>query len=191
MIGSLGAAYTQKSYNINSLYDPETGALNQQNLYFNEYMLLYRKYRVFKVDYAITIWNTTVNSAVTGSISFDEQGNQMGISDIQQLSKPYSKRFSLAPAGNTGSFKTIRGSIYLPRVLGLTPEQFRTSVGVDATWGGKDANPSRVIQLSINARNVNPGAVANLQAEARYTCHCEFFDRDTGVVGTDAPVEEA
>lgn len=190
LVGTSAAPQVQKAYNINSLFDPEPATLNQQNLYFAQYMTLYRKYRVYKVDYNITFWNVSSGSAAACSLSFDERYNQQNIIDIQQLSKPYSRRFTLAPAGNTGSFKTIKGSIYMPRVLGLTPEQYRTSTGVEATWGTEQTSPARIVQLSANIVPINFAVPANIQMDVRYICHVELFDRDTTVVSTDAPVEE-
>lgn len=182
--------YTQKSYNINSLYDPETGALNQQPYGFSEYSSLFKKYRVFKVDYDIVLVNTAP-SVVAGSISFARQGYQIAITDPQQLSAPYSRRFTLGMGATSGtssaqSMKRIKGSIYLPRVLGYTPEQYRTN---DDVVGTIVSNPANVAQLSINCINVNDGVQATIQADVRLTYHVEWFDRIT-VFGTDAPIEE-
>lgn len=184
--------YAQKSYNINSVYDPETGALNQQNLGFAQYMALYNKFRVYKVDYDITLVNTS-QSAVAGSISFSKQGEQMNILDPQQLAIPFSRRFTLGLGGSSTSssaqsMKRIKGSIYLPRVVGKTSEQYRTN---DIYVGTNSANPSEIIQMSLNCINVNQSVQATIQADVRYTCHIEFFDRDTSTLqGTDAPIEE-
>lgn len=185
--------YTQKSYNVNSIYDPETGALNQQNLGFAQYMELYNKFRVYKVDYDVTLVNTS-QSVVAGSISFGKQGEQMNITDPQQLSVPFSRRFTLGIGGSSSassaqSMKRIRGSIYLPRVVGKTSEQYRTN---DLYFGTKGSNPSELIQMSLNVININQSVQATIQADVRYTCHCELYDRDTSILtGTDAPIEEA
>lgn len=187
-----GAAYyAQKAYNINGLYDPETGALNQQNLGFNQYMSLYNKYRVYKVDYDVTIINTSL-SAVAGSLSFGKQGEQVDVTDPQQLNTPFSRRFTLGLGGLTApssrSMVRLRGSIYLPRTVGKTSEQYRTN---DIYIGTKSSNPSEIIQMSINAININQSLPATLQVDVRYTCHVEIFDRDTSIItGTDAPIEE-
>lgn len=183
--------YAQKSYNINGLYDPETGALNQQNLGFSQYMGLYNKYRVYKVDYDVTIINTSL-SAVAGSISFAKQGEQMDITDVQQLQVPYSRRFTLGLGGLTSpsnkSMIRLRGSIYLPRVAGRTSEQYRTN---PVYAGTVSTNPSEIIQMSINGININQTVQATLQVDVRYTCYVELFDRDTSTLrGTDAPIEE-
>lgn len=189
--GSGGFPYTaQKGYNINGLYDPETGTLNQQNLGFQQYMSLYNKYRVYKVDYDVTIVNTAL-SVVAGSISFGKQGEQVDVTDVQQLQVPYSRRFTLGLGGlnapTSKSMIRLRGSIYLPRTVGKTSEQYRTN---DVYIGTKGSNPSEIIQMSINAINVNNGVQATLQVDVRYTCHVELFDRDTSTLrGTDAPVE--
>jgi len=183
----------QKGYNINSVYDPETGALNQQNLGFQQYMALYSKYRVFRVDYDVTIINTSM-SAVAGSVSFNPSGAQMDITDIQNLQVPYSRRFTLGLGGSSSSssaqsMKRIQGSINLPRVCGLTSEQYRTATGPDGFFGYIDANPDRIVQMSINCMNINSSVQATVQLDVRYTCHVELFDR-VSVFGTNAPAEE-
>lgn len=164
----------QKSYNVNGLYDPETGTLNDSNLGFAEYMRLFNRYRVYKVDYQVTLYNVSTDSAIAGSISFSEQGQQMVIGDVQQLQLPYSRRFTLAAQGNTGSMKTIKGSIFLPRVTGLTSEQYRTS---DYFWGTSTSNPSTVLQMSINGINLNNQVNCGMQCDVRYTAHVELFER--------------
>lgn len=189
--GGGGFPYTiQKAYNINGLYDPETGAFNQQNLGFQQYMALYNKYRVYKVDYDVTLINTSL-SAVAGSISFGKQGEQIDVTDPQQLNTPFSRRFTLGLGGNTApsskSMVRIRGSIFLPRTIGKTSEQYRTN---DAYVGTKGTNPSELIQMSINGVNINQSVQATFQVDVRYTCHVELFDRDTSIIrGTDAPME--
>jgi len=180
----------QKGYNINSVYDPETGALNQQNLGFQQYMQLYTKYRVYKVDYDVTIINTSL-SAVAGSISFNPPDGQMNITDIQNLQVPYSRRFTLGLGGSSSSssaqsMKRIKGSISLPRVAGLTSEQYRVS---DLFVGGLSSSPDSTMQMSINVMNINSSVQATCQLDVRYTCYVELFNRVT-IFGTDAPVEE-
>lgn len=180
-----GSLAVQKSYNVNGIYDPETGALNDQNLGFAEYMRLFNRYRVYKVDYQVTLYNVATDSAIAGSLSFSEQGQQMVIGDVQQLQLPYSRRFTLAPQGNTGSMKTIKGSILLPRVTGLTAEQYRTS---DYFWGTSSSNPSTVLQMSINAININALVNCGLQCDVRYTAHVELFER-IDILSSRAPPE--
>jgi len=184
----------QKGYNINSLYDPETGALNQQNLGFQQYMQLFRNYRVYRVDYDVTIINTSM-SAVAGSISFNPPGGQMDITDIQNLQVPYSRRFTLGLGGSSSSssaqsMKRIKGSINLPRVCGLTSEQYRTASGGEGFAGGLSFNPAEIVQMSINVMNINNSVQATTQLDIRYTCHVELFNR-VKVFGSDAPIEEA
>lgn len=174
----------QKSYNVNSCYDPETGAINDQNLGFDQYMALYGKYRVYKVTYQVTMYNIS-NSAVAGSLNFSEQGQQMNLADIQHLQLPYSRRFTLAPSGNTGSMKTIKGSIWLPRVVGLTPEQYRTN---DKYVGSGGSSPAGIIQMSMNFININVNLGVGIQADVRYTSYCELFDR-VNILSTQAPPE--
>lgn len=191
-VGSGGFPYTvQKAYNINGLYDPETGALNDQNLGFTQYMALYNKYRVYKVDYDVTIINTSL-SAVAGSLSFGKAGEQVDVSDPQQLNVPHSRRFTLGLGGQTSpsakSMIRLRGSVYLPRIVGKTSEQYRTN---DIYIGTKSTNPAEIIQMSINGININQSLQAQFQVDVRYTCHVELFDRDTSIIrGTPAPIEE-
>lgn len=186
--GGSGDYRTQKSYNINGCYDPETGAFNQQNLAWAKYMTIYKKYRVFKVDYDVSITNTSDQTIVGGSVSFNRQSdNQMDITDISQLSVPYSRRFTLSPKGTTGATKRIRGSIWLPRLLGFTSEQFRTN---DALVGSANTNPLDTVQMSLNCINANTSVQATIQADVRYTCHCELFSYDISELGTTAPSEE-
>jgi len=178
------ASFNQKAYNINSLYDPETGALNDQNLGFSEYMRLFNKYRVYKVDYQVTMYNTS-GSAVAGSLSFSEQGQQTSLVDVQQLQLPHSRRFTLAPTGNTGSMKTVKGSIFLPRIVGLTSEQYRTDTDY---IGSPGSSPNGIIQMSLNFMNININLGCAIQADVRYTSHTELFDR-VNIFSTPAPPE--
>ena len=180
-----GIWYNQKGYRVNALYDPEASLGNDSALGFTQYMNIYSKYRVYRVDYDITLTNTNNQTAVAGAISFELPTGFSFSGDPSDLIVPYSKKFSLATGGSALATKRIRGSVFLPRVAGLTSEQYRTN---ENYYGTATSNPIDIINMNIKLINVNQGTSNFVQADVRYTAHTEFFDRNK-ILTTQPPVE--
>ncbi|MEO5351374.1 MAG: hypothetical protein H7836_17290, partial [Magnetococcus sp. YQC-3] len=83
------------------------------------------------------------------------------------------------------SQKRVKGSIFLPRVAGLTSEQFRTN---DLWASPTGDNPLNLIRMFMTFVNINSNIPAAVQCDVRYTAYVEFFGRNDAI-GTDAPVE--
>ena len=95
-----GIWYNQKGYRVNALYDPEASLGNDSALGFTQYMNIYSKYRVYRVDYDITLTNANNQTAVAGAISFELPTGFSFSGDPSDLIVPYSKKFSLATGGS-------------------------------------------------------------------------------------------
>lgn len=177
-----------KSYNINSIYDPEPGTINDQPLGFDQWGSFFARYRVFKVDYEATILNLGTNMA-GGITAFAGSSIQ---TDYTALELPYTKRFTCGAAGTGGAPKTVvRGSISLPKLNGLTPAQYKSEASTGATWSSNPGYDTNRLFLSFFPTHAVTDVV-NVDVVMRLTYHCELFDRNQLNVSTtrDTPVKQ-
>lgn len=165
--------YVQKSYNVNNVWDPETGVLNDSALWVKEYSNIYEKFRVFAVSYDVVLINGNTSAPSFGSLCFAEQGNGPDGNAIQSFSMPFSRPFTLSYSGAHNTVR-LKGKMSLPKVLGMTSEQYRTNDRFVGTLAG--SNPATMIQMVITNRATN-GSASNLIAHVKLTYHLELFDR--------------
>lgn len=173
--------YFQKTYSLNSIYDPEPGALNTYPLGYQEYATLYRKYRVFAASYEITLWNGSDDTSVIGAMYIADAGGTGGMnSDISSwLLQPRARQISLGNKSGGRSQVTYKGKVYLPGFAGMTSEQYRTSVYTEGGLAiGGGVSPLTDLRLFINLANTNSGVTtANVYASCKITYHAEVYER--------------
>jgi len=187
---SAGAAntpnYFQKTYNLNSLYDPEPGALNTYPLGYATWSQLYQKYRVFAASYELTLWNGSDDTSVMGSLFISNEGGTGGMNGnvTSWLAQPRARTISLGNKSGGKSTQVFRGKVYMPGYSGLTAEKYRTDPTTQGLLGSTGSNPANLIKMFINLTNVNSGVVsANIYASIKITYHAEIFDRTALVTG--------
>lgn len=164
-----------KIYNVNAPWDPESFAFNSSATYLKEYAGIYAKYRVFAVSYDVTIANTAPNSITSGCLAFGSPDNLpiAGYPDTYgfRFSRPYTTSYY----GSGKDCVRLKGHISLPKVLGLTSEQYRTN---DNFIGETSAtNPMDLVQMILIGQNVNTSQNAGAQLHVRLTFHVELFGR--------------
>jgi len=166
-IGSLNPVYR---FRMNSLYDPDRSGVGHQPLGRDEWASWYNRYRVYKVDYIITMTNLDPDQSATVAVI-----NQNGIpSYLNEAAFEQPGAFVKTVGTRDGSAKvTIKGSVYLPRLNGKTPSAYRAN---DDTQAQNSANPLEVLTQALVVAPTLAGAEVNIGYSIKYIYHCELFD---------------
>lgn len=170
LANSLGVYQTQLM-NLNSIYDPDRSGGGHQPLGHDQWAGWYNRYRVFKVDYIITMTNLDPDQAANFAIV-----NQNGVptyTDQSVFEQAGAYAQALSPRDGGLSRVVVKGSVYLPRLNGKTPVSYKGNDDTQAVFG---ANPSEVLTQAITVAPTLPGSEVNCGYTIKYVYHCEFFD---------------
>lgn len=157
--------------NLNSLYDPDRSGIGHQPLGRDQWAIWYNRYRVFKVDYIITLANLDPDQAAMCAIV-----NQNGIptyTDDAAFEQPGAYVQTLSPRDGGLSRVVVKASVYLPRLNGKTPSAYKANDDTQALMG---ASPSEVLTQAIVAAPVIANSEVNVGYTIKYVYHCELFD---------------
>lgn len=167
---SSAGLYQQQLMNLNSLYDPDRSGVGHQPLGRDEWASWYNRYRVYKVDYIITMTNLDPDQSATVAVI-----NQNGIPTYANESAFEQPGAFVKTVGTRdGNAKVvIKGSVYLPRLNGKTPSAYRAN---DDTQAQNSANPLEVLTQALVVAPTLAGAEVNIGYSIKYIYHCELFD---------------
>jgi len=172
-VGPALGGLTQFTFNLNSIQDPNRTGIGHQPYGHDTMSSLYNRYRVIKCNYVIS-------GVVTGS-SGDQYGiiaalpaNEVaavsgGVPEVQE--NPRCKFVTQAP--NSGS-KVLKGSVYIPSLVGRTKAQYMADDRYQATYG---TSPNELAILNIFTgltSGVNEQVTAKLNVVLEYVV--ESFD---------------
>jgi len=176
-----GNYVVDKDFRVNSAWDPDPAVATSSALFLTEFSQLYRKYRVYKVDYDVEI--TNIMSAATATYAFlhFHDGDSFSTVDPNTWGVRFTRQFQLqsASAGSNNT-KHLRGSISIPKLFGRTPEQYRTD---DSYTGDLQAtvpssgNPDFMAFMRIGFLCADQSTRPNIQYKVKLVLHTELFDR--------------
>lgn len=178
--GPAGGGLVQYNFNLNSVYDPNLTGIGHQPYGYDQLVDLYNRYRVFKVDYAISAYNTdsannySVIAAVPANETITVSG---GVSELME--NPRARYITQAPQA---SLKVLRGSISLPSLVGRTKAQYLADDRYQALATSSPAEQA-VLNVMAGVITGSSGAggtgtnVMNLSISLVY--HVEWFDVKT------------
>lgn len=175
--GPIGGGLVQYNWNLNSIYDPNLSGVGHQPYGHDQMQDIYNRYRVYKVDYAISAYNTdgTINYSVVAALPANEViGTLNGISELME--SPRAKYITQAP---NAALKVLRGSISLPSLAGRTKAQYLADDRYQATFG---ASPAEQLVLNVMAGTIsgasgNGGSATNtMNLSISLVYHVECFD---------------
>lgn len=162
--------------NLNSLFDPDRTGVGHAPYGKNQLLGapggvgLYNRYRVFKVDYVLTVANDSYNIHYAVLNSNDASPPINTVSEARE--NPRCKYQVQNPGG---TLKQLKGSISLPALMGKTPEQYRTS---DTTGGTYNSTPSELAIMNIYMQGLNDDSGVSMTHTFNLTMvfHAEFTD---------------
>lgn len=175
--GPIGGGLVQYNWNLNSIFDPNLSGIGHQPYGHDTMSDIYNRYRVFRVDYAISAYNTdgSINYSVVAALPANEAvGTLNGITELME--SPRAKYITQAP---NASLKVLRGSVNLPSLAGRTKAQYMADDRYQATFG---ASPAEQLVLNVMAGTIagtggNGGSATNtMNLSISLVYHVECFD---------------
>lgn len=175
--GPIGGGLVQYNWNLNSIFDPNLSGIGHQPYGYDQLADLYNRYRVYRVDYAISAYNTdgSTNYSVVAAVPANEAlSGSLGVSEIME--NPRAKYITQAP---NATLKVLRGSVSLPSLAGRTKAQYMADDRYQAQWG---ANPAEQLVLNVMAGTIsgsggNGGSATNtMNLSISFVYHVECFD---------------
>lgn len=155
-------------FNLNSLFDPDRTGLGHQPHGYDTMSSIYNRYRVIKCSWVINFYSTT-SPVRLAACPANEAVAPVNVSDL--VENPRTRWKVSIPGGNT---QTLRGSIYLPSLMGRNKAQYMADDRYQALVTG---SPNELGVLNIFQADIGtdtPTSTVNAVITLTYTS--EFFD---------------
>lgn len=180
---TFGTPGQTQAWNLNSIYDPDRTGTGHQPLGTDQWATFYKKYRVFKVAYNISISNMSADSSVMGGIT-PTNGVFGNFNDMSVFEQPHCRKFHIGNREGI-STRTLKGAITLPYITGRPLVSYKSDNVYAAQFG---QNPLEVIALNLQLFSLNPTAGASLQISCRLVYFVELYDPLTMPLSSTNPL---
>lgn len=165
-IPAIGSVYR---FNLNSTFDPNRSGTGHQPYGRDQLATLYNRYRVWKVSYAISFFN----SSTTAKVAVCPSNIEMGAGTVSEIMENPLSKWALQIPG--GSQKVIKGTVDLARLTGRTRTQYMSDDRYQAEQG---SSPAELLILNIFGQSIADASIA-IDACINLTYHVEWFDRQS------------
>jgi len=156
-----GASSGVYRFNLNSIYDPNRTGTGHQPYGHDTFQQLYNRYRVVKCTYAIhSISSNNYTIQLAGLPSNEE----VSLSTTSAARENPRCRYLIQ--GNGSPIKTLRGSVYLPSLMGRNKTQYMADDRFQAQFG---ASPQELAILNVYA-----GLIGDAAANDEIVCNIEL-----------------
>lgn len=154
------------AFNLNSIFDPNRTGIGHQPYGHDTLASLYNRYRVIKCAYTIQGFNSS-NTVVVGAMPANELITFANTDEIMENPRC---RWILQSAG--GGIKVLKGSVYIPSLVGRNKAQYMADDRYQAQTG---ASPAEFAILNLASQSIATGDVTvDCVVTLKYTV--EFFD---------------
>lgn len=151
--GPSTAGFATQRFNLNSIYDPNRTGLGHQPYGHDNLAALYNRYRVIKCDYVISgiaLGNTSGNMySLLAALPSNEEYGIASVAEAQE--HPRCKFITQAP---DAALKVLRGSVYIPSLVGRSKAQYMADDRYQAQFG---SSPNELAILNVYAGLLNGG----------------------------------
>jgi len=176
--GPIGGGLVQYNWNLNSLYDPNLTGAGHQPYGYDQMVDLYNRYRVYKVDYVVSAYNSAADGTTASVIGVLPSNEPLSVSGgvSELMENPRAKYITQI---NGGGLKVLKGSISLPSLVGRSKAQYMAD---DRYQALATASPSEQAILNIMAGaisgNAGSGGTATntMLLSISLVYHVEWFD---------------
>lgn len=154
-------------FNLNSIYDPNRTGTGHQPYGHDTFQQLYNRYRVVKCTYAIHTISANNYTIQLAALPSNEEVTVPNASAARE-----NPRCRYIIQGNGSPIKTLRGSVYLPSLMGRTKTQYMSDDRYQAQFG---ASPSELGLLNIYGGLIGDAAAVDeiiCNIELTYTVEC-------------------
>lgn len=171
--GPGGGGLATFRFNLNSIFDPNRTGIGHQPYGHDTMQSIYNRYRVIKCSYVISAYNSASDGdaySIVAALPANEQVNLIGgVAEAQE--NPRCKFITQAP--NAG-LKVLRGTVYLPSLMGRSKSQYMADDRYQAVYG---SDPSELGILNIYAGTLDGEVATNtMSLNVVLTYTVESFD---------------
>ena len=155
----------------NSLYDPDYSGIGHQPMYFDQYSLVYERYRVLGAKISVRAING--NDAIAHYLVL-QTGTDIyaGLNLERMLEQPRSGISKIIPSSSQAP-TYIKQYCSTRKACGLTKSQV-----MDADYSSlTSSNPNQLWYFNIITQTINNLAVADLYCMVSIVYYVQFFDR--------------
>lgn len=170
-----GIGVRSYQWNLNSLFDPNRSGVGHQPYGFDNLcgpvgVALYNRYRVYRVDYVVSVLTDSYNNHYAVLCSNDATPPITNVSEARE-----NPRSQYAIQNTGGTVKKITGSISLPSLTGRTKDQYMAGDNYQALY---NQDPSEVMTLGVYCQGVNDDVSVPMTHTINILLqyHVEFFD---------------
>lgn len=145
-VGPGGGGLTQFTMNLNSIFDPNRTGVGHQPYGHDTMASIYNRYRVIKCNYvisAVSTGGTTFNSL--GIIAALPANEVIALSGGLPEAQENPRCKFITQAAQAGP-KVLKGTVYLPSLVGRTKAQYMADDRYQATYG---SSPNEFAILNI------------------------------------------
>lgn len=156
---------------LNSIFDPDFTGGGHQPYGRDQLAGLYARYRVLSCSYAIQAWSSDGHAICVSALPANESHLFSSVSEARENPRC---RF-IVQAGTGSEFKTLRGRVNLPSLVGRTKAQYMSDDRYQATQG---SNPAENAYLNVQGQLIDEGLLINPSIVYLVTLKykVEFFD---------------
>lgn len=154
------------AFNLNSIFDPNRTGTGHQPYGHDTLASLYNRYRVVKCSYTVQAFNSA-NTVIVGAMPANELITFANTDEIME--NPRTK-WIVQSAG--GGIKVLKGSVYIPSLVGRNKSQYMADDRYQAQTG---TSPAELAILNLAGQSIASGDVTiDCVVTLKYTV--EFFD---------------
>lgn len=157
-------------FRLNSIYDPDLTSTGHQPLGRDQLALLYNRYRVFAVDWQITVFPVNFNSQ--GSISVVARNDDVPMSGLA-LSTIREELHCMTKPTSLNNPVIFKGRISNAKLQGVTSQEYK---GNDGNQNIFSTNCTELQTLSICMSPIAGSTAGPYPFDIRLVYHTECFD---------------
>lgn len=161
-------AFNDKTWNINSVFDPDLSGVGHQPRSFDTWAGIYGRYRVRRVDAMIRI-RQRASHGICANLIANNSSSALGTYDQELVRSGLPKITS----SNSPPIR-INRTFYPNGVTGVT----RSAYNIDDRFqAGVASNPAELIVLHQLVASLDQTTAIDYEYQIRLVYHCEFFDK--------------
>jgi len=160
----------QREYRLNSLFDPNYTGTGDQPVGFDQWTTFYANYRVFAASYRVRFFNNIASQVMCVTVPTNIQPTTF--TTLQEaLEQRYAKSADASVQTKGG---VVTGKVFLPRLLGQTPAQYKASNDTEASTG---ANPVQTLDLILYFGSADGSSAVEVNYIIEIWYHAEMWGR--------------
>lgn len=166
-----GAVGIDQIMNLNSLFDPDRSGVGHQPYAYDQWSLIYNRWRVYGCKYKVTFVNIGSSVPRVGIMPSND-ANTMALSTTV-FEQPTTKSALLGELGSGGVKKVFYGYVPLTRIYGVTKVQLRCD---DRYAGDASASPAELAVLHCVCQDSTLSTNPTVLMEVNLVYYCQFYD---------------